>query len=360
MAEEKTLMEMAETPNGLSELIFGKSLKTPTVEKKEEPKVEAKAEETKEEVKDENIVETALGKIKVENTEDKYKTFIEKTGVTIKSDDDIISYINRAKEAEERESELIKSKKLGDDFKVFFETAPEDIKQMLIAYANNQDYRSVGKTVFGNSIDYNKSWSEYDDKDKLIKKYGDLTDDELDDMDEKSRNIIEKSAKNAYELERNNVIAGNKKFLDNQTKLAENINQSIRKSIQKLQERFPEMSKSRIKEIEKKMYSQPFNDMFNEDRTYKEEAAIKIAMANYGVETIDSIQNTITAKLQADNDKIIKQRVSEELELIAKGRNDTVKGGGSDSGSKTAQEKIVESTRWMQNSSSGFRNKNQG
>lgn len=360
MANEKTFQEMAETPNGLSELIFGKSLTTETP--KEEVKTEAKKEEEKpkEEVKEEKKgIETPLGNIKIAETEDKYKSFIEKTGVNISSDDDIISYINKAKELEERESELIKEKRLGDDFKTFFETAPEDIKSLLVDYASGKDYRKTGNEMFSNNIDYNKSWNEYSDKDILVKRYNDISDDDFEELEEKAKQALEKSAQKAYETERNNIIVGNKKFLDGQKAIAENINQSIQKSIQKLQERFPEMSKAKIKEIEKKMYSAPFKDMFNDDRTYKDDAAIKLAMANYGVETIESIQNTVQAKLQADNDKIIKQRVSEELELIAKSRNDKPNGGTSATEGKTVHEHVVENTKWLGNSSSGLRNKNQ-
>ncbi len=356
MEEQKPQEKPATSFDGTdfaSKVLFGKGLNIPPPDKKPDETAAPPAE-----------IVTPLMKVAVK-PDDLFKKISTETGFNFEKEEDFIDTLKKFKDFEKKEEQYAKDNLEGSNYKQFFNILPEDLKRIIVDYGAGQDYKQTIKQLYGmGDVDYSKAWNEYDDKDRLVKKYAEIAHDEWDDMDETAKKVAEKAAKRAYETERTSFIESGKQrvqqFEQQKSEYVKKYEKSITDSIARLKKDLPDMDEKKVNEVMVKMYQNPFREMVNDDGTYKEDAATRIAFAYHGQETMAQVIQRLNKEA---NEQVIKARndaTQGKLEDYTKRLNDNPP----ESGDKTDKDKRLEAIRETTKNlfyepSSGFRNKQQ-
>lgn len=337
-----------------TQVLFGKPLVKP----------EEKAPEQQQPAAPETI-QTPLMKVEVKK-DNPWSKINSETGFNFEKEEDLINALKKSKDFEKREEQYLKDNQLGNTYTTFFNSLPEDLKKVIVDYGSNVDYRQTIREVYGmGGVDYNKAWSEYDDKFKMISKYNsDVTAEDWEELDTKQQKIIENLAKKTYETERaaylDNYKQREQNFTSQRAEYVKKLEKSIDKSIDNLRKNLPDMDEKAVNDVRSQMYQNPFRQMFNEDNTYTEDAATKIAFAYHGQETMSQLiqrMNNDANKAVQDATKTASQG---PLEDYVKRMNDKVPENNERNDSDKRMDAIRETTKNLfHEPSSGFRNKQQ-
>jgi len=334
-------------------------------EKKEEPE---KTETVKVEAEKSEDIETPLMKIKVnqeapkpETPEEMLKAFNIKTGMNIEKWEDIAAKaddIAKLKADAEKSGEI---DRVALGYKSLFENAPADLKRIVIAYSQEQDYRNVAKALLTNDLDFTKNFKDYEDKTLLVKKYNSeiTSDEEWEELDEKSQKVILKATENAYNTDKNLVEKQNDEFQKQREKQAEQFVDSIEKSMKKVVAEYPDMKKPQLDKIRERLSKGLKDELLNEDGVYKEDAGEKIAMMAFGKETIFAMKSSIESRIQKEAKAISDKRVSEELELMNRNRTDKIESTGAERKPNEAEKVLQRTQSFLGSNTSQFKNKTQ-
>lgn len=347
------------------ELMYGDKVKQPKVEAQPEVNTEVKKEvEPKAEVKTEEVIKTPLGDFKAEvkpeaTPIDTFVSIKEKTGLEIKSEDELVERLNKLKELEANEA-LIKDNVQNKQIRELIGIIPEDLRAMLVAFENKQDYRSLGKTLFVEGIDFTKEVDKIDEF-KLVSHYNpDLAKEDYDDMDAKAQTALINASRRSFNADKNAHNLAVQTAERTKNEYSQRVINSVEKAMEKLKKDFPNLTQGEIREIETRLYQDPTYDFIDSNtRTYREDAASKMAWQLYGPKTMKSVVDGMQSEINKKIEEGIKQRTSEELELIASQRGDTVKKLADTK--DPAKEEIAKLKQrvgsWLQDSSSGLLNR---
>jgi hypothetical protein len=290
-----------------------------------------KPEEKKEEKNEpENKDVVALPLMNLDVKDNPFQKLNEATGFEFKSETEVVDTLKKLKGFEDREKDYLDKISKGNEYMSFIDMMPEKLKAPIMAYAEERDWESVVKQVFGvGEIDFNKSWGDYDDHVPLIQKYNpDLSQEDWDALDEKGKNAFIMASKNAYNKERTDwqsTIKTNTEVIRGKLdKRADAIKNSIEESIAELKKNYPNLTEQQVTEVRTTMYRSPLNNIVQKDGTFTKEAATKLAFANYGPQTLTQAIEEVEKKWKAEIEKTRKEVGGKKLEVQVQAANDKV------------------------------------
>ena len=304
-------------PSGIASasLLYGKDLRVQPEEKKVETTDATKVEE--------KVIKTPLGDVKVEAQPEKNDSVDFLTEFGFKSKEEFTERMNKLKELEENER-LIKDNVRNKQIVDLVGKLPPDIRSIVNAWDNGEDYHNVAKAMFVDGIDLTQSVDKIDEF-KLISHYNpDVTKEDWEDMEDKPKDVLLKASKRAFETDSQHYAKLVEQSNNKHQEYADKVVASVEKSMKQLEQDFPNLNSKQKKEIELRLYENPVADIITKEGVYTDDAASKLAWQLYGKQTNEQIIKEMQGKIYGEIEKGVKQRVSEELELIAKSRGDGV------------------------------------
>ena len=272
-----------------------------TPKPREEPRQEAPVQEPKPEDKKEPIVvDTPFGKktigeqadVVMETLEDVQK-FAKDYGFEINDVKDFKKVFDQYKELNNKAQEGEQYKQQYEQYDNIFKSFPEEVSAVVYAHLNGQDYREVLKTL-NSPIDYSKPFDEHGTL-NLVNQYSENNFDKetWDELDESMRKSLVNMAKRSYQNEQVKY----KETLTKPQKTAEEFqkkfSKSVDESITQLRSTYPDMDKSQIERVRQLMVNDLHGSLFNPDNTYRNDAAVKVAMQEFGPSTISKFEHTL-------------------------------------------------------------------
>lgn len=268
----------------------------------------------------------------------------QKYGEEVKSRSDIVKVLQKI-DALQGEKELLSKEALkAKELENVIMNMPDELALPFQDWVNGKDYKQTITNIIRAEIDYSKPVESYD-KDQLILRYSpDFKKEDLDDMDERAKTALYIMAKDKYNTEKNSHLT----FIDNKRKEAVLINkereQSVNDAITALKKKYPGIKGDTIDNVRKKLIE---GYSFTDGHKYREDAAIKIALAEYAPQTIDSLTQQIYKQAQAD----VSRMASQEREFIASKLNTTPPAQPAGDGRLTIEEIAKKETAYLRSDS---------
>ena len=246
-----------------------------------------------------------------------FETVKKQYGFEVKSFDDALGKFG---EYRDTKTKLDETETEANRYKELIGVMPADLKAVFADALEGRDYHQTMKNLVDSNVDYNKEATSYS-KDKLIKMYNsDMTDEEFEDMDERTKDRLYNASVKAYNSDRSQYINRAQEFDNNQKESAKLVLNSIDKSMAKLKEVFPDLKKDKLDNINNKMKTNWAASMFDEKGTWREDAAVRIALAEYGLDVINGMRAQLEKEM-ARQVKLAESKAKEEL--VKEKLNDT-------------------------------------
>lgn len=280
-------------------------------------------------------------KVGIESPDDFFARIQKDYNIKVNTFDDMFGVLDKVKATEDKYKEVSGK---ASDYEQIFGNLPVEIKSAISDYYENRDYKKTLKSVIDSGIDYNKDVNSYQ-KDQLIKIYNsDITDDELEDMEETIKDRLYKLSSETYKRDQSDYVNKSNEFIKNRDASAKMFMSSIDESVSELKSKFPDFDEKNINSVREMMKSNYLSLLFNENGTYKKDAALKVAMAEYGLSAIDKMQE----QLEKRYSKKVKDIVSTEREKILTERlNDNITKENHGDNGVTSKEAIVKSMPFL-------------
>lgn len=238
----------------------------------------------------------------IENYDEINSKFEEKHGLSL---DQALEYKNKYSEIETKYSE---AEKEVNNLKQGLSNLPEEIHAAISAFENGSDYRQAFNAR--PALDYTKDADNYGD-DLLKQYYPDVTDEDIEranpESDEYSEdaarwlNDRREMAKQKFEQDKNLYSKQAKEFEQQQEERRELFTRSVEASAPSVKEAFPEASDSLINELKDVAMSQTglAERFYNQDGTLKNDALQKLALVDYGMEYIKSLETALQERYKS-------------------------------------------------------------
>lgn len=291
-------------------------------EVKQEDKTENKQPEEKVDdklKKEKKIIKSVYGDHIIDDTEmesiDTPEKFFEivkkKTGQQVSAYDDILKIIEGTDKVSKTDYE--KTKIELEEYETFLKMLPTEVSAILSDVYNKRDYRETLKKIVG-QVDYSKPVSSYTKEELILINNPDMDKDEIEELDEKVINTLYKAAKSVYEIENNKINAKAEEMKNAKFDSAKKFYTSIETAMEKLAKDMPNLSETQKKSVKEKMLTG--YSLFDGNK-YRDDAAIKIAHAEYGRDFIQDVINNSAMQTQ----RKIEQEKSKLKEEILKEKN---------------------------------------
>jgi len=199
---------------------------------------------------------------------------------------------------------------------------PTEVSMILDAALKSQDYTSLIQNIAQRGVlNFNKNFSDYPEHD-LVNHYSDqkYTKDEFNEMDEQQYKALRMMANTRYDTDKlthQNSIKDQQRSAD---LTQQNFDQSVEASITQLKTNNPDIGEVNTQRVRNIMTAELHGTLFNPDNTYKPDAAERIAMQEFGRETILAQEHTIsdlvakyTAKGRSDANEQLLQNSDKRL-----------------------------------------------
>ncbi len=318
------------------------------IPKGEQPKEEPKKETPKEEQPKKKVIKTVFGDREIdaedespaiETPEQFFESISKKTGKEIKSYEEIFGILDDPNKV--AKEDLEKAMLEVDEYKLFLQGMPPDLKAIIAAYHHKQDYKAEMQNLTKGNI-FTKPSKDIDKEELILLHNPEYSKEELDDLEDREKNALHKAARAVHDSEYNKIQDKAKAVENMQLDAAKKFTKSIDKTLQHLKKEMPNIDPKELQDVEstlKKGYS------FIEDGQYKETAAVEIAMAKYGKNYI----NSVFEQAAKDNQRKIEQAKSNAVEQVIKEKtNDNIKTKSAAIPPKNAKEEIKkQSFPWL-------------
>lgn len=251
--------------------------------------------------------------IKFNSFEDVQK-FGKQFGVELNKPEDLQSFFKEYSNLQQVSSKTEKIEKELNNYRRNIQSLPEEVLAIITAALNGQDYVSVIKNVAERGVfNYDRSFDSYNER-ELINHYSSkkYTKEDFDEMDPDQYAALREMAKVRYETAQTaykNKMTLAKQATDAQRQKFEN---SVESSIARLKSNNPDMGEDKIQRVREIMTQELHSTLFNEDNTYKPEAAEKIAMLEFGKDAILAQEHTIADLVE----KYVNQGKTQATEAI--------------------------------------------
>lgn len=238
--------------------------------------------------------------------------------VELKEVKDFVPLFSQFREAQKQAAEAAILKKAVDGYTATINNLPSDVALILNAAISGQDHKAVLKKLQQKSaLDYSKPFTAHDTV-NIVNFYTgkQFTKESFDALDPVAKEALTDSTKLRYEADSKELSS----FEVNTQKATEerqkNFRASVDSSIANMLTSNPQMDKAAVERVRQIMEYGIADVLFTKDKTYVPEAAEKIAMMEFGKETIVAQFQTIGDLVK----KMTNEGVSKEREqLLLKG-----------------------------------------
>lgn len=313
----------------------------PVAKKVEEVKTETPKEEvvTPTPAPEKKVIKTVFGdreigvsdEQEVETSEQFFERVSKLAGREVKTYKEAISVMNDPNKVSKEELEQARLE--TDEYKLFFQTMPDDLKIINAAYYQKKDYKEEIKNIVKGSV-YTKPSSDMKKEELIVLHNPEYTKEDLEDLEEREINALYKASKVLHDTEYNKIKEKTKAIETMQLDAAKKFTKSIDTAITNLKKEMPNLEADKLADVENTL-RQGFQLM--EDGQYKPNAAIDIAMAKFGKNFIESVfEQTVK-----ENQRKIEQAKSNAVEEVLKEKtNDNLKMKSASQPPKNAVEEI--------------------
>ena len=214
---------------------------------------------------------------------------------------------NKIKEWKEKEEKLVDVDAKYGNIQRLFENMPPKLWNAIDAFSKGKDWESEVKTE---SVDFTKEAKDYSEKILVDAMFpGEISDDDWAEYkDEEGDNSIKRlvqskinDATKAFEKKKEEVKSySDQQVLDAKEKQQKYLD-SAEASKQKFIERYTDADAATIENLHSKFTKTGLQSVFfNQDGSVKEDAYLRLAMAEYGAELIDQYKAIAERKVQTE------------------------------------------------------------
>lgn len=242
--------------------------------------------------------------------------FAKDNGVKLEGANDLQGLISEINSLKTKLKDVPALQQKIDTYENQAKTIPNDVAAINQAVTQGGDYMGVIKQIAtGNELDFNKHFKDQDVL-SLVGRYTgrSLTKESFGEMDQTTRDGLSLIAETKYNDEKSAYTTNIINKQENDQKFATSLNESVRVSIDNLKKRFPDFEVEALKHVENVMATGLKDSLFNPDNTYKPDAAVRIAMQEYGETALQTQEQTI-GELAEKIGSRIEGKVNENLIL---------------------------------------------
>jgi len=221
-------------------------------------------------------------------------------GVEIKEVNDLQNVLKEYDVMKKNTSVLESERARLNNYERTLNALPVEVNMILNAALNQQDYQQVITNVANKgAFNFEKTFDAYNEK-EMINHYSgkNYSKQEFDDMEEDQYKALRDMAGTKYETAQ---VRYKQTIEDQQRATAltqQKFNNSVEVSIAQLKAAYPSLDEPKIQRVQTVMTADLQNTLFNDDNTYKPDAAERIAMLEFGKETIAQQEVTIGELVQ--------------------------------------------------------------
>ena len=216
-------------------------------------------------------------------------------GRDIKEVKDFVPLFSELKQAKEIAATAAQLQTVVDNYNTTIENLPSDVSLILRTAIQGEDYKPIIQNLQKKAaVNYDKQFESHDVLD-LVNHYTGTkyTKETFDTLDPVAKNALTDSVKLKYNTDRNEVINFEANAAKATKERQEKFQASVESSITKMLVSNPQMDKAAVDRVRQIMTYGIANTLFTKDRTYTPDAAEKIAMMEYGKQTIAAQSQTI-------------------------------------------------------------------
>ncbi len=331
----------------------GKEIEVPEVKKRgrppkvaevvEAPKVEPKIEPKVDTPAAENIIETPFFKIsqpaekkEPDNSDVDFADWIKLTayakeeGFDLKTPNDLKNVFVAIKEKENKikefEPKITELQNKNTSFEKLIVNMPPELANPFLAWAEGKDYKAEIRKIQETPFDLTLGADKHDEL-ELVNHFGDekYTKDEWDELEDKTKNSLKRSAKQLYDVKQHEFLGKRNKANNEKIEKQNKFTTSVDVAITNLKKEFPDMKESDLKEVRTQMLGGINKTLFNDDGTWRETAGKQISMAIYGEKTLGQMKDALMNKVQAEKNKMLSD---EREKILIKGQDQVNIGTG--------------------------------
>jgi len=268
-------------------------------------------------------------------------TINSKYGVEVKEPKDILAVLQKIDELNEKSTSFEQQVKQLKIYEQTLSSMPDDLKGLVYDWVNGNDYtRTITDLAKGTAMDFTKEASSYD-VDSLILFYNpELTKEDIEELDPKVKTTMHSSAIRNYSADKERLLDRGKRIQAEAEQRKTTYLSSVDESLMELKRKYPEFNAKQLNEIKSKMISG--YSLYDGER-YTKDAAVKIAMAEYGESALNTLKMSALKQYQAQ----VSQEVSKERELFAMHQSDRPTMPSSESFENERSKKVEEITSFL-------------
>jgi len=197
-------------------------------------------------------------------------------------------------------------------YEELFGALPEELRVGISAYANGQDWREAVSTK---RVDFTKDVKDVPQK-ELIEYYypGEFSQEDFEDIDDnRSLKVAIKGAEKQFYSDKQTFDMKRAQIYQQQESRQKNLLGSIGGSVEYLKESLPDVNSSTLSKVEQRLKSGDINSLiYNQDGTYKKEAALALVMMEHGYDAIRQLEKIYENRAQTKVTEDILSRGSDK------------------------------------------------
>ena len=223
------------------------------------------------------------------------QAYAKEQGFEFKAPDDLRQLFDTISDLKVKAEDLPRLQSAVNNYQAQLGSLPPEVMNVVEAAIAGQDYKSIIKDLAaGASIDLARPFAEHQTL-NIVRHYVEpgMTQEAYDELTPANKSAVNAVAKEKYTTDQQRwTKATQDKTAQNQEHQV-NFDKSIEVAISNLQKEFPTMDQSTLKTVAERMKFGFKDTLFNENNTYKPDAGIKVAMQEFGHESLKAQQATI-------------------------------------------------------------------
>jgi len=213
----------------------------------------------------------------------------------IKDVNDFQTLLKELKESKAQAAEAEQYKTAAANFESTIKNLPEEIGLLMQAFVSGVDHKPLlAQMMQAQSLNFERDFDTYPELD-MVNRFSDkpYTKEEYDAFEPGQRKVFKDLAKAKYDSAKTTYNATKQETHRSAQMTQQNVLNSVESSITQLRKVYPSMGDNQIKRVSEIMTGGLRDSLYNVDGTYKPDAAIKIAMQEFGAEAIKVQAQTI-------------------------------------------------------------------
>lgn len=262
---------------------------------------------------------------KVENFDQAAALLTSKTGIEIKSVQDIPRIAEKYTELQGSVEALTAEKNQLGEYKTVFENMPEEIFSIVYKYLNEEDYRQEIKNVARMNVDFSKPVSSYSDR-EIVELYNPdkFSEEDYQFMaEDKGMQAAISLARSKYSDDQAKFKSTRETYKKESEAVQKAFSDSVNTSLESFKKDVPYLQEKHQKKVESILKGGVYGimDLFvNTDGMLKPEAAKLVGLAIYGEQAINTQQKKAANKAESGAREKILKRVSTKEERKAQNK----------------------------------------